>query len=314
MNHVRTSHEAVLDLGVVPSSTLPERDADIINFPAYENGAPKSLQHMLTVQWHRMALKNLETDRALPPSDRARILSASALYSSMWLDALPVDNDRRLTLSDAEMSWAVRMLLGLELPHAVRCPCAVYTRDPLHFQTCPKNKRTVLTHRHDHVLRTLAGLAREAGLACMLEPLTRETRAEHGLRPDGLLITPQGDNLWFDVTICTPSSATALAAGSASHRGREAHRASLRKHSKYRAHVQTHGGTFAGCAMEAHGALHSDVLRVLRVFADAAVSQGWSQQRFLTRALFRVAIALQQGNAWTFLRLVGRDASAPGSA
>ena len=60
--------------------------------------------------------------------------------------------------------------------------------------------------------------------------------------------------------------------------------------------------------MEAHGALHEDTLLVLRTVADAAVSQGWSRQRFLTRALFRVAVALQQGNAWTFLRLVGRDA------
>ena len=78
-----------------------------------------------------------------------------------------------LFLMDAHFALAVRLRLGLppqaRLPLECKCGTVLKT-DPAHFLSCKLLKRTIVTARHDMLVRQIASFVRSAGGSVFIEP------------------------------------------------------------------------------------------------------------------------------------------------
>jgi len=191
------------------------------------------LQEDATFQYEQWTLKGAKL--CSTPFRRALLTAAGAPHASDFLFALPTQS--AYTLDSDSMRLAVCHRLGLppspSLPKR-GCVCgALFSADPDHFHSCVYTRSSSLTQRHDHLVATLAGLARSCGFHVTHEP-------NHHLRPpqptaaqsDGaaaaaaldlsddlpahynrhgdLLLLKNALKLYIDVSVARPTNASSL--------------------------------------------------------------------------------------------------------
>jgi len=127
---------------------------------------------------------------------------------------------------------------------------ALITADPGHFLSCKLLKQTIVTTRHDLIVRLLASHARFAGGAVYVEP-----RHLEGKRADAQIFFSTDTSL-LDASVIHPASpyyaiSTTIASthlGAARFRERQ-------KHNKYDSQAKSEGASFFPFVLETYGGL-----------------------------------------------------------
>jgi len=141
--------------------------------------------------------------------DKARLVSCKVKGSGTWLSVFPSSSS--LSLLDSHYALAFRLRLGLppqdDLPLFCKCgdPLAP---DPNHFLSCKIFRRTIVTTRHDLIVRSLASFTRSAGGSVYIEP-----KFFGGRRPDAQVHFPSGSSS-LDVSITHPAATSYAVMGS----------------------------------------------------------------------------------------------------
>jgi hypothetical protein len=246
--------------------------------PRPVKGLQKALQAMIDGPAQKRAADNSEV---AGPADAARILSAAAKGSRLWLVSLP--RTAATLLYDGHMQQAVRLRLGLkpedDLPDI--CPGCRKRLTPEHCHGCGVMVRKGMLQRHNAVVRELARLARSAGCTVYIEwrsdvdldhPL-EEGRSRQFSRPD---LYVEGHNLFLgvDVTVSHPALPTYLLLKSAKVPLAAAESRERLKEAQYADRLRALGITFMPFSLETLGAWGPKAVRVLRLLAEQAVAHG----------------------------------------
>ena len=155
-------------MGIPASSPLlPPTPRDF--WVLYGNGK-RGLQKRLSQTTHTLSYDKLRHDTR-DPLAKARFIACGVKHSGSWLNTVP--SSPELFVMDAHFALAVRLRLGLppqeKLP--LECKCgAILKNDPAHFLSCKLLKRTIVTARHDMLVRQIASFVRSAGALCVLSP------------------------------------------------------------------------------------------------------------------------------------------------
>ena len=261
--------------------------------------------------------------KAAEPRRRALITAASVPNSTSFLSTLPTV--AAYTLEDESMIQAVRHRLGLSAADSLATQTYVcgtlFATDPDHYHSCVALRSNSLTKRHDAIVMTLDGLAREAGWSVTVEPnahlrpvaaATGSTATvsaaaldcpalscsdDHWNRHGDLLLVRHGKKLYIDVSCTRPTNASSLQYHSAvTHsplvstivRGEQ-------KKRKYAAIAAANDYELLPFVCETYGGMGDDAIRVLRYLSAHAA--GFTQKEFLRHAHSSLSIALQRGNA-----------------
>jgi hypothetical protein len=223
------------------------------------------LQHDAT---HRIEQHRFNQLHAQSSDRRKALLTAcSAPHAAAFLSTLPTQPSYRV--EGEALRLALRHRLGL-LPFdslaTQCCSCRFATsfaRNPDHFMSCEKFRRTQLTTRHNNVVQVLLDLAQHAGYTAIREPI-------HHVRPPGvaeqdplserysqhadLLLLRHATRLYIDVAVLRPTAESKLKLRAtldtllASTRQVE-----TAKHSKYAAIAKANGYCFSAFALETYG-------------------------------------------------------------
>ena len=230
-----------------------------------------------------------------------------------WKTVLPTS--RELELTDTQYRLAARLNLGLppvdgvelgEMPDT--CPVCADVKnvpyrsirdDPWHFLTCSKLSKGEISTRHDQVAEQVSRCAQLLGIRARREVTGLSEDAS--LRPD-LLLTLPGRTVLSDVVVCHP-----LAPGTRNTRGARrlatAKAKETTKNKKY-AHLSSrHRFVQLPIALETTGGVGPRTATLIEAMADASAEQlvTWSRESVIRELLGSVAMAVQRGNAMTFL-------------
>jgi hypothetical protein len=228
------------------------------------------------------------------PAVKARLVSCKVKRSGAWLNVFPATP--ALTLINSHYALAFRLRLGLppqdDLP--LECKCgAILASDPDHFLSCKLLRRTIVTTRHDLIVRSLASFIRSAGGAVYVEP-----KFLGSLRPDAKVYFPS-HSATVDVSITHPSCPSYALQGSKSPLAVAKLRESI-KHNKYDAQALAEGTPFTPFVMETFGGLGKEAVGFIKKISYAyselspfPVRRG-AFASLITRSL---SILLQRGNA-----------------
>ena len=143
---------------------------------------------------------------------------------------------------DAHFALAVRLRLGLppqeRLPIGCKCG-AVLNTDPAHFLSCKLLKRTIVTARHDMIVRQIASFVRSAGGSVFIEPKYLE-----GKRADAQIYFTSDISL-MDAQITHPAAPYyAISTNIASTPLGTARSREVAKHAKYDKQAKKEGASF----------------------------------------------------------------------
>jgi hypothetical protein len=193
-----------------------------------------------------------------------------------------------------------------ELPD--RCPLCADSKhvpyrsirvDPWHFLTCSKLSRGEITTRHDQVAEQVSRCAQLLGIRARREVTGLDEN--RSLRPD-LLLTLPGRTVLSDVVVCHPlgpgtrnkTGMSKLATAKASER---------RKKRKYLRLSSRHRFVQLPIALETTGGVGPRTETLVEAMADAGAEQlvTWSRDSVVRELLGSMAMAVQLGNAMTFL-------------
>ena len=282
-----------------------------------------SLQHELSQQAtnssHKASLQRA-TDMKKTDGGRAlaHLTAVSAPRAWTWKTVLPTS--RELELTDTQYRLAARLNLGLppvdgvelgELPDT--CPVCADVKnvpyrsirdDPWHFLTCSKLSKGEISTRHDQVAEQVSRCAQLLGIRARREVTGLSEDAS--LRPD-LLLTLPGRTVLSDVVVCHP-----LAPGTRNTTGARrlatAKSKETTKNRKY-AHLSSrHRFVQLPIALETTGGVGPRTATLIEAMADASAEQlvTWSRESVIRELLGSVAMAVQRGNAMTFLEAYDR--------
>ncbi|MGH2638583.1 MAG: hypothetical protein ACRDF4_04790 [Rhabdochlamydiaceae bacterium] len=160
-------------------SHLPAQLADFWSFYA-QAGTSVGLQKYLSSKIFVNAYNNYLASLSSPFS-RARVVSCTAQHSGLWLSTLPTTSE--FILSTGHFNLALRLRIGVppqdNLPVKCRCNTVLLSDDPNHFLSCKLFRRSIVTTRHDLIVRWLASTVRRVGGSAFIEPKYCD-----GKRPD----------------------------------------------------------------------------------------------------------------------------------
>jgi hypothetical protein len=210
-------------------------------------------------------------------------------------------------MSDTIFRSACLLRLGLtpvrvsDLP--TRCFCtASLADDPWHGLSCVKLKRGPITHRHDHIVRTVANwVSSFPRFSVQVEPRVYKPQGQR-LKPDLLIKSPSDTQFYLDVTIpfnCAPSH---LEKGVYKF-GKLAGRMESRKATKYRGFATRHNAKVAGFGIDAFGGWGAGALFVSTWVKREIKAAGrvlpcdWAES--LEQFHQQVSCGIQRGNART---------------
>jgi hypothetical protein len=277
-----------------------------------------SLQHELSLQatnsFYKASLQRA-TDAKKEDDGRARALltSVSAPRAWTWKTVLPTS--RALELTDTQYRLAARLNLGLppvdgvdlgELPD--NCPVCADVKnvpyrsirdDPWHFLTCKKLSKGEISTRHDQVAEQVSRCAQLLGIRVRREATGLDE--DTSLRPD-LLLTLPGRTVLSDVVVCHP-----LAPGARNTSGTRklctAKDSERKKNKKYSRLSSRHRFVQLPIAIETTGGMGARTRTLVDAMADASAEQlvTWSRDSVIRELVGSMAMAVQRGNAMTFL-------------
>src|SRR5262249_6984276 len=115
-----------------------------------------------------------------------------------------------------------------------------------HFLSCKLLRRTIITTRHDLIVRTLASFIRQAGGAVFVEP-----KFMGSLRPDAQVHFP-ANTINFDVSVTHPSAPSYALQGSKSPLAVATRRENA-KNTKYLNQAKEEKASFTPFVMETFG-------------------------------------------------------------
>jgi hypothetical protein len=277
-----------------------------------------SLQHALSQQatnsFHKASLQRAKDAKKTDDGRaRAHLTAVSAPRAWTWKTVLPTS--RELELTDTQYCLAARLNLGLspvdgvdlgELP--VKCPVCADVKnvshrsirdDPWHFLTCTKLSKGEISTRHDQVAEQVSRCAQLLGIRVRREVTGLDEDAS--LRPDLLLALP-GRTVLSDVVVCHP-----LAPGTRNKSGAKplatARHREQGKRNKYSDLSARHRFVQLPIAIETTGGMGSRTETLVDAMADASAEQlvTWSRESVIRELVGSMAVAVQRGNAMTFL-------------
>ena len=178
--------------------------------------------------------------------------------------------------------------------------------DAAHFHSCKQIRRSAVTARHDHIVKTLARLFRRTGAFVREEPRIFDVKRQ---RPD-LEITmvdrPDADRLLLlDVEVthaCSPSyhSPDHLAAAT---------KAEKRKVADYKEFAARQGAAFSPFVLETYGSFGkaaTEVLKILQTQAASSATLTIPLDEFAAHCVRTLSVALQKGNGMVAKRGMDR--------
>jgi len=227
-------------------------------------------------------------------ADKARLISCRVKRAGAWLTVFPATSS--LFLSDSHYALAYRLRLGLppqdDLPLTCKCG-TLLAPDPNHFLSCKLFRRTIVTTRHDLLVRTLATFIRAAGGAVYVEP-----KFFGSLRPDA--------HVYFAVESCTyDCSVTHPASPHLSLQGSKTPLAVAKlretaKHRKYDAQAAKERIKFYPFVMETFGGVGKEAVAFIKKISNLHYEHSPVpvHRNALSSFIFRsLSIILQRGNA-----------------
>ena len=309
---IADSMRTVLDACPEAEQHLPATASSFIHhFNTASSSVSSSLQRTLsTLASKHLHNASLSAARGRRRSDGgaalAHALAISAPRACAWKTVVPATSE--LHLSDAQYQLAARLNLGLPpmppgaLPDA--CPnCKKHTSlavDPWHFLTCAKECKGEIDRRHNDVANAIYHTVLAVGGQAFREPAGLETR--DGRRPD-LQIVVNLQNIICDVVVSHPLSASYISEGKALRPLGIAINRQRRKHDKYDRTAARHHAQMLPFSVETCGGMAPEAVTLLHTIADAAEQTLglWPHGDVLRRLMDAVSIAVQRGNAMTFL-------------
>jgi hypothetical protein len=291
--HLSDCITSLKQVGIPPSSPLlPPATPDF--WVLYGNGK-RGLQKRLSQIIHTLSYDDLRL-KTRDPLAKARFIACGVKHSGSWLNTVP--SSPELFLMDAHFALAVRLRLGLppqeKLP--LECKCgAVLKTDPAHFLSCKLLKRTIVTARHDMLVRQIASFVRSAGGSVFIEPKYLE-----GKRADAQIYFTSDISL-MDVQITHPAAPYyAISTNIASTPLGTARSREIAKHSKYDKQAKSEGASFYPFVMETYGGLGKEasvfVQKVSKLYIESSPFP-INRNTFTTKMVKAFGITLQKGNA-----------------
>ena len=275
-----------------------------------------SLQHQLSLQATTSVFQaSLQLAKDTRKTDGgkalAHLVSVSAPRAWTWKTVVPTS--RELCLSDTEYRISARFNLGLQpmanaaaMPDA--CPLCAGTKttlrsirdDPWHFLSCPKLMNGEISTRHDEVGRAIYRCALLMGLRAQHEVKGLDPTGR--LRPDVLLSLP-GRCILTDVAIVHPLAPGRVRVGMSSTKLSSARSMESIKRKKYSQLSSLHGYEQLPFVMETCGGIGPSADVLVKTMAEASEEhlRVWSKEAVIRQLVSSVAIAVQRGNALTYL-------------
>ena len=280
-----------------------DSDRDLAPFVADPTDAIR-LQHKLSVMQHDRSF-----DALLPPLgardvDRARLLAVSAHGAGMWLYAVPTHSQTRL--DNDSFRRAVRLRLGLLpvrfMPSHCR-PCGVgagsFQADPWHALSCAHLKSTVLTHRHDMVVRLLSQWIRRLGGLTIVEP--QPERGDGSRRRPDLDVTIGGRRFLVDVSIRHPTAPSRVARAATGPPLVTAERGAREKTLYHGPSVAAMHppAEFVPFVLETYGGLAGQAAAFIKtvITATAQLAYVWAPPEIIHGLPYAIAVAVQRLNS-----------------
>jgi len=280
-------------------------------FISHYNASPatvrSSLQRSISKQavdiLHEASLRDAKNERH---EDGGRALAhlhaISAPRAWSWKAVIP--STRELQLTDKEYQLAARHNLGLSSGYAQpsACPNCSARRsldaDPWHFLSCAKEKHGEMNMRHDAVASALYRTVLAVGGQAVREPTGMA--AADGRRPD-LRIVVGGRHIIADVVITNPLAPSHVKKSQATLSA--ARTFQQQKHRKYDTIAAQHGAHMLPFAVETTGGMAPDAVTLLHTIAQAGEEQLglWPKEDVIEQLVSSVAVAVQKGNAMTYL-------------
>jgi hypothetical protein len=171
--------------------------------------------------------------------------------------------------------------------------------DPWHFLTCKKLSKGEISTRHDQVAEQVSRCAQLLGIRVRREATGLDE--DTSLRPD-LLLTLPGRTVLSDVVVCHP-----LAPGARNTSGTRklctAKDSERKKNKKYSRLSSRHRFVQLPIAIETTGGMGARTRTLVDAMADASAEQlvTWSRDSVIRELVGSMAMAVQRGNAMTFL-------------
>jgi hypothetical protein len=261
----------------------------------YKEGVSGRHQHQLTKQMERLQLERWQ--RSATPFDKTRQRSAAGRSASLWLTQHP--SEYAFSISDSDFIFALRHRLGMQPLPTSRWPadCSLCKERGIRFDhchSCPILRGSVVSHRHNMLVRAVAGLCREVGNFAWEEP--RLQAPDHGERPD-IIVAGKHDRVMIDCSVINPSSPSY--GGGA--RGLAARREG-QKLLKYKQLAEEAGCTFVPFVLESYGTIGAQARKFLKALALEATEDVEDEdvqrvtRQFMERAMRVISFALQRGN------------------
>lgn len=255
-------------------------------------GAGLNLQHVLTAAGDALLASKLVATADDP--NKARLHAVAAPYAASKFRTIP--SERRLAISDADFSVALKMHLGLPVADDVPEVCACgddMAHDHHHGLSC-KHLGKLKIARHDQVVNTLSQLMNRVGAISRPEP--RQELKGSNKRPD-LSVQLSGKHFLIDVTIIHPGASSYVK----SARNGQLKAAEIRrktKQSKYDKAVRDAKAIFVPFVIESYGGFDKEATAFLQTVLKQTkkLRAAWAPKQ-LTKNLHQfLAVALQQGN------------------
>lgn len=302
----RSCHADIVKLGVPNTEFFSTNSSTFFN--TYQRNPAIKLQHNISAiideQRHKASLdlsKNAE-------HDVARLRSLEAPRARTWLTTPPTQHE--YVMHKDSFKIALRHALNIDpinsMPPTCRCgkPLGRNTTpsisDPTratHLLTCVHREKT---SRHDHVVNTLAKLARTAGMQTVVEPTVttyRDFKAQNSC-PDLWIWTPQAAFL-VDVRVMHPCAPSYVKANSTKAQ-RTLDKEAKDKHNSYDNLAQSKNATFIPFLMDAYGSLHHEAVKLIHIISETAYQNSNRQNKnFKLHAFRTIAFALQHVNVTT---------------
>jgi hypothetical protein len=316
----------VLDACPEAEQHLPLKVSSFIHhFATASPSVSSSLQRTLsTLATKHLHNASLSTARGMKKTDGgvalAHALAISAPRACAWKTVVPATPE--LHLSDDQYKLAARLNLGLPpmtegtLPHA--CPnCSAHISlavDPWHFLTCKKESKGEIDRRHNDVANAIYRTVLAVGGQAFREPEGLETT--DGRRPD-LRVVIGTHHVIADVVVTHPLAGSYLRNNTALTQLGAARARQKKKHVKYDRTAAQHHAQMLAFSVETCGGMASDAITLMHIIADAGEEQLglWPKGEILQEMVSAVSIAVQRGNAMTFLagytRAMAGGAGAP---
>ena len=235
----------------------------------------------------------------------AHALAVSARRACAWKSVVP--STEELQLTDVQYRLAARLNLGLQpmaegaLPSA--CPsCETHnslSAEPWHFLTCKKENKGEIELRHNAVVDAIYCTVLAVGGEAMREPKSLETT--DGRRPDlKLMIGLQ--KVLVDVVVSHPLTPAYIRMKACKVLGVAKMRQQA-KHHKYDRTAARHHAQMLAFSVETCGGMAPDAETLLHLVARLREERLalWPKEAVIKQLVGAVSIAIQRGNAMSFL-------------